>query len=333
VLHRALRAGLMAAGAVLACSLGCQTQPRHEAPGALPSGLKADVTPRLNAATHFAYAHLLERQGNLEQAVEQYRQALDETPNFVSGRNSLGIALNKLGRHAEAIAEFQKAIHDAPNSALLHNNLGFSLYLEGRFEEAAGELKQAIALKPDFPRAHMNYGVVLAALSQYDQALTEFCLATSKAEAYYNLGVVYGEAGEFAGAARALETALRLNPNFDAAREQLRVVAHRAAEAEAAPAATVAEADPAAAEPASDAVSSAPPPDSSATLIANETTEEMPVSPVATDPFAQWQAEIGALIDRFVASALQNLTATCDQIVSESLRYRGPAQPESPPLR
>jgi len=246
VYPRVLWTGVVVAGVCLAWSLGCQTQAPNTNPGALPSGLKTDATPRLNASTYFAHGHLLERQGSFELAVEQYRHALELAPNMVSARNRLGIALNKLGHHAAASREFRAALQRAPGEAYLYNNLGFSLYLEEQHEEAAQALQRAAELKPDFKRARMNLGLALARLGRFDDALAEFTLATSEADAHYNLAVIYTETGRLAEAARALETALRLNPSFEAAREQLRVVAHLAAEEEtnAPPQATVAEATP-----------------------------------------------------------------------------------------
>ena len=230
--HRALRNGVIAAGILLVCSLGCQTETHHNTPGALPAGLTDNDSPRLNASTYFAHAHLLERQGNFAQAAQQYRRAIELSPDFVSAHNRLGITLNKLGQHAEATARFREAIRLDPGKAYLHNNLGFSLYLERRYEEAAEVLEQAVELQPEFHRARMNYAIVLAHLGQYDQALAEFRLATSEADAHYNMAVVYTDLGKYADAARALETALRFNPDFEAARAHLRIVAQLAAEAE-----------------------------------------------------------------------------------------------------
>jgi Flp pilus assembly protein TadD len=224
--------------AVIAATLlfaGCQVQqPQHPAasPGALPTGPRTDVTPRLNAATYFAHGHLLERQGNYEQAATQYRKALELSPNFVSARNRLGITLNKLGRHAEATAEFRRAIEREPAQAYLHNNLGFSLYLEGRYSEAAEALARAVELDPDYRRARMNYGIVLARLGQDDQALEQFLRATDQADAHYNLGVIQADRGDFVAAARSLENALRLDPGLEAARQQLHIVSRLAAEAD-----------------------------------------------------------------------------------------------------
>lgn len=219
-------------GAALVWSAGCQSEPKKAALGPSAAEVKPELTPRLNASTYFAHGHLLERQGNYEGAVEQYQRALALSPKMTSAHNRLGITLNKLGRHAEATAQFRLAIQQNPTEAYLHNNLGFSLYLQGKYAEALSALSAALELQPDYGRAHMNKGIVLAKTGDYAPALTEFTLTSGEADAHYNLGVIQSELGDYAAAARSLENALKANPEFDAARQQLHVLARLAAGAE-----------------------------------------------------------------------------------------------------
>ena len=224
--HCALRAGAVVVGIIVIGFVGCKSDGPKTAPGAMPTTFNDSANPRLNASTYFAHAHLLERQGQYAQAAEQYRHALELNPNFVSGRNRLGITLNKLGRHTDATAQFRLAIQQEPGHAFLYNNLGFSLYLEDRYEEACQAFEQALGIQQDYHRARMNYAVALAKLGRYSEALTQFTMATTQADAYYNMAVIYTEQGQYARAAQSLEKALALNPDFAAAREQLRLVSH-----------------------------------------------------------------------------------------------------------
>lgn len=223
---------MLGAAMVLAGCVSCNQPPpppRPATPGALPAPSRSAEQPRLNATTYFAYGHLLERQGNLERALEQYRQALQIAPEFVTARNRLGIVLNRLGRHAEASAEFRRAIDSKPQEVYLYNNLGFSLYLQQQYDEAAEVLQQAVTMKPDFARARMNYALVLGRLGRFDEALEQFAIVSGEADAHYNVGMLQAQAGRYADAARSLETALKLNPGLEAARHQLREVSRLAA--------------------------------------------------------------------------------------------------------
>lgn len=212
---------------------GCQSPQGQTpgAPGALPGKTSNDASPRLNATTLFAHGHLLERQGQFSAAAEQYRSALESRPGFVAAHNRLGITLNKLGEHPAASDEFRKAIELSPQAAQLHNNLGFSLYLEGKTPDAETSLRRALVLNPDFARAHMNLGVVLAKQGRFDEALVSLKAGCGESDAHYNLGMLQAEAGRLAEAAGSFDTALRLNPQLEAARVQLREVARLAAEA------------------------------------------------------------------------------------------------------
>ncbi len=221
--------------AALCVAAGCEAQksPEAQGPGALPKP-RADVTPRLTASTFLAHAGLLERQGNYPAAAEQYARALELSPDLVMGHNRRGIVLNRLGRHDEATVHFRRAIVLQPRDPQLHNNLGFSLLLQGDLVAAEQELARALELDPTFRRARMNHALVLGKLGRDDDALAEFRLAGSEADALYNLAVIQADRGRYADAARSLEQALRLHPDFADAREQLRRIARQAALEEAA---------------------------------------------------------------------------------------------------
>ncbi len=210
--------------------LGCQQQTVKNAPGALPNTPIGDEKTPLTATTYFAHGHLLERQGDLEHAIVQYQRALKIQPEFLSARNRLGITLNKLARHSEATAEFRQALVGHENESYLQNNLGFSLYLEGKYPEALTVLKRAVELKPDFVRARTNLALVHAKLGQFDEAYAALKQDGNDADAAFNMGMILTEAKHYREAAKYLELALSGRPNFEDARQQLRIVARLAAQ-------------------------------------------------------------------------------------------------------
>jgi Flp pilus assembly protein TadD len=225
------RVWLAMAAMCLVCS-SCNQPPQKTTLGNLPGPAASDLEPKVNATTYFAHGHLLERQGQFERAVVQYRKAVALQPDFLSARNRLGITLNKLGRHAEATAQFEQAVASHPGLAYLHNNLGFSLYLEGEYGKAEAALEQALSLQSDFSRAHFNRALVLARLERFDDAFSELMQAGGEPDACFNMGILLTEAEQYAAAARYLESALALKPDFDAAQQQLREVSRLAAEVE-----------------------------------------------------------------------------------------------------
>jgi tetratricopeptide (TPR) repeat protein len=204
----------------------------------------------------------------------------------------------------------------------------------------------------------MNYGLALGRLERWERALEEFRLATAEPDANYNLALVQTEAGRYAEAARSLEAALRLQPNFEAAREQLRVVAHQAAEAENQPAA-----QPAALADAAPPVTEMPTAESdvnlAADLEADSTASEnaAPMAPLASEDSlgmtiadndvpstypptagsggtdvaaaALDSAGMAALLDDLIAAALRDLRGVYERITCELEAYapaRGQAE-------
>lgn len=184
--------------------------------------IEADNEFKVNAATYFAYGHLLERRGDLSAAVEQYTKALAAQANYPQAQNRLGVCYNKLGQHADATRAFRLAVTSSPNDAQALNNLGFSLYLQGALNEAAETLQKALQLDPNFNRARMNYGLVLAKQGHTQEAYNAFSLVGSPADAHYNVAVVQSEAGDTAGAVQSLQMALGTEPQHRLARVQLR---------------------------------------------------------------------------------------------------------------
>ncbi|MBI5865469.1 MAG: tetratricopeptide repeat protein [Planctomycetes bacterium] len=236
---RSMAFGVIAAAAgLVGCQQSKQEMAPKSAPGQLPS-LTQQVdakmapadTPKINAATFFAHAHLLERQGAFAQAAEQYATVLEMQPDFLTARNRLGVTLNKLGRNGEATQQFRLCVAAQPNTAYLHNNLGFSLFLEGRYDEADAAFRKALELKPEFARVHMNLAVNFARRGLFDQAYEEFAKVCSQADAMYNIGILLTEAGRYSDAAQYLEGALAANPQHEAARQQLTELARLAADA------------------------------------------------------------------------------------------------------
>ncbi len=232
--HFLLRSILSAGCLALLAALGCEApEPNNKlgTPGALPRNgeAAAGALPKINAATYLAHANLLERQGEFAAAAGQYRKVLEITPDSLIARNRLGITLNKLGENAEATKLFRETIDRHGGSAALYNNLGFSLYLEEKYDEADAALREATTLEPEFARAHMNRGLVLAKLQRWDEAHRTFAAATSPSDAHYNVALLQAEGRHYAAAARSLELALQINPDFDAARQELREVSRRIA--------------------------------------------------------------------------------------------------------
>jgi len=143
-----------------------------------------------NAFAYTSYGVLLADRGRLTEAVEAHRRALALDPDLMEGHLNLGSALDDLGRYDEALREYEAALRLRP-SVEVYNNLGVLFLKTDRALEAVPMLRKALALRSDVATVHENLGYALRAV------------------------------GDQAGAAVALEAAIRLDASLSRARDAL----------------------------------------------------------------------------------------------------------------
>jgi Flp pilus assembly protein TadD len=74
--------------------------------------------------------------GELESAVDKYRQCVELDPAFFDGWHALGMALMKTGRFPEAIAAGKKATELQPNDQIAWTSLSLFYNRNGDIKEA-----------------------------------------------------------------------------------------------------------------------------------------------------------------------------------------------------
>ena len=90
--------------------------------------------------------------GRAEDALEDYRNLLQFSPEDAFTRRKEAIALATLGRMDEALASFGRAVALAPRDAAVRDDYGRGLLMVGRLDEAAMQLEAARALTPEDPQ-------------------------------------------------------------------------------------------------------------------------------------------------------------------------------------
>ena len=94
-------------------------------------------------------ANQLRHSGELEKAVELYRQVVEVNPNFSWGYYYLVETLSNLGQYHEAILTLEKAVNLNPNSAIIHHQLGEFLQANNFLLDAIECYSKAIQINPD----------------------------------------------------------------------------------------------------------------------------------------------------------------------------------------
>src|SRR5207247_5795327 len=92
---------------------------------------------------------------------------------------NLGTALTLASRRDEAMAEYRRALEIKPDYALAHNNLGNALLMEGKTDEALQYFHEALRRDPRNVEAHYNVGSVAMARGQIAEAIRQFREAVS----------------------------------------------------------------------------------------------------------------------------------------------------------
>jgi Tfp pilus assembly protein PilF len=169
---------------------------------------------------HNNLGHLLRDQGRIEEAMEQYHQAIQINPNSAETLNNLGVALADKGRFDEAIENYRKAIQINPNHFRALSNLGVALADQGRFDEAIENHRKAIQINPNFSGAMNNLAWILATSSkaEFRDGTQAVQLAERASELTHygqpafigTLAAAYAEAGRFPEAVTTAEKAEQL---------------------------------------------------------------------------------------------------------------------------
>jgi Flp pilus assembly protein TadD len=152
-----------------------------------------------SSEAHHLLAVIAMQQGQLDEAVSQYRDALAGASGSPDLHVNLAVALAESGRGAEAETELRLALALDPGHPEAHATLGALLARSGRLEEAVAEQRAAIRAAPRMASAHDNLGSALARLGRWDEAeraLREAVrLAPQDPDAAHNLALVLRATG------------------------------------------------------------------------------------------------------------------------------------------
>lgn len=86
--------------------------------------------------------------GELYQAEEAFKRAVEADVDFGPAHNNLGKIYYLKRRFYLAAHEFDDAIKLMPNHAAPHNNLGLTLLEAGKLDDAAESMRKAVSLDP-----------------------------------------------------------------------------------------------------------------------------------------------------------------------------------------
>lgn len=159
----------------------------------------------------------LEASNNLMEAMQEYEKAILVDPKCVVAYNALAAALKKSRFLPEAIDLYREVVQLEPDSAVAYKNLGLALEEAGEFPDAATQYRKALELDPKSAEAHVNLGRTLRAAVNLDESMVVLKRAVDldpKLEtARTQLGFALQEGGNLPEAIQEYRKAVELDPN------------------------------------------------------------------------------------------------------------------------
>jgi protein O-mannosyl-transferase len=181
-----------------------------------------------NPGAWMAYSNLgsfLIARGNTNEAIADFRKALELWPDQSKDHNNLGKAFAQQGRMAEAMTEFQTASRISPNDPDAESNLGAALLEQGKSEEAISHLRQAVEKFPRHAQARINLGNALLQTGNADGAIAEYektlDLPFDHAESEYSIASALRQKGDLESAIIHYRKAVELRPDYANAHNNL----------------------------------------------------------------------------------------------------------------
>lgn len=145
-----------------------------------------------------------------------YEKNLGYTPNSYIQRNNLGMAYSNAGRYEEAIGQYKKALEILDFYPQIHSNLANSLLALGEIEAAEKEYEKALEIDGSFILPYKN--LINIYLAQHDLTKLNLLLARleteTRPEIFFNLTMtILINLKDYEGAINITERMLEKYPN------------------------------------------------------------------------------------------------------------------------
>lgn len=180
---------------------------------------KPELAPALRDAV------VLHQQGRLDDALERYRQFLDENPSNPTALQLIGVLHSQRGEYEAAIEYMRASLELFPEQAEVANNLGNALARSGRLPEAIERYGEAVRLQPGYLDAWRNLGLARLDARQFTEAEAAFrrCLELDPkdATAWLSLGNACKRQARFADAIECYREAIERRPDYAEAHHNL----------------------------------------------------------------------------------------------------------------
>jgi tetratricopeptide (TPR) repeat protein len=164
---------------------------------------------------------VLAQDGQLDAAIDHFRQALRIDPAHEQARDALGAALAQKGLAPEAIESFEE-------NPLALVNIGNAHFRKGEWAEAKAHYLRALQIRPGDTGARNNLGLALLELGEWQEADRIFRRLIKERpddpKLYYHLGLLQAGQGKDKEAIEAFDRAVELRPDYPEVYNQMGLI-------------------------------------------------------------------------------------------------------------
>lgn len=169
--------------------------------------------------------------GQYENAVQELTKVIDKEPENLDAFRIRGSSFMKLNRYDDAVRDFEKAVVLAPDRDGVYSDLGTAWYYSKNYEKALENYNIEIRKGHRNHLVFFNRALCLEQLGQFNKALADIETALQiKPDFYWGQcykGNLLALKKEYAKAAQAYRTAIRLDEKDTYARERLALVENK----------------------------------------------------------------------------------------------------------
>ena len=192
-----------------------------------PTGIKKIHKQFLNDYSFVRAGNAFFRQGEADNAIAEYKEALKINPNNVQAHLKMGFLLyNVKGKPEEGMAHLTRVLELDPDNAFAHHDLGMALLPQKKFDQAVKHFSQALQRMPEgvdkqynAVAMHHNLGLALFYCRKFKESTVHLSqavrLAPDKGKIHYDLAAALVAVGNSDDALSHYSKALSLKPDVD----------------------------------------------------------------------------------------------------------------------